>query len=149
MSWYRNYTACLKVTNPPPALIADVGRAWGSHPGVPDGRPNWADEVLGTPSLAAADAAGARRFLAQSIAWAPPGSGEAVAEHERQVLEASGVVVRYGQLYGPGTYYPDDPPPPPRIHVDAAARRTMGLLGAPSGIVVLTDEDDGVSNLAQ
>ena len=51
MSWYRNYTACLKVTNPPPALIADVGRPWGSHPGVPDGRPNRADEVLGTHSL--------------------------------------------------------------------------------------------------
>ena len=99
--------------------------------------------------LAAADAAGARRTLAQSIAWAPPGSGEAVAEHERQVLDASGVVVRYGQLYGPGTYYPDDLPPQPRIHVDDAARRTMAILGAPSGIVVLTDEDDGVSNLAQ
>ena len=99
--------------------------------------------------LAAAGAAGARRFLAQSIAWAPPGSGEAVAEHERQVLDAGGVVVRYGQLYGPGTYYPDDLPAPPRIHVEDAAGRTMALLDAPSGIMVLTDEDDGVSNLAQ
>jgi len=67
--------------------------------------------------LAAAGAAGARRFLAQSIAWAPPGGGDAVAEHERQVLDARGVVVRYGQLYGPETYYPDDLPAPPRIHV--------------------------------
>ena len=98
--------------------------------------------------LAAAGAAGARRFLAQSIAWAPPGNGEAVAEHERLVLDAGGVVVRYGQLYGPGTYYPDDLPPPPRIQVEDAARRTMALLDAPSGIMVLTDEDDGVSNLA-
>ena len=89
--------------------------------------------------LSAAAAAGAGHLLAQSIAWAPPGSGQAVAEHERLVLDAGGVVVRYGQLYGPGTYYPDDLPPPPRIHVDDAARRTMGLLEAPSGIVALLD----------
>jgi nucleoside-diphosphate-sugar epimerase len=98
--------------------------------------------------LAAAAAGGAGRFLAQSIAWAPPGSGQAVADHERLVLDAGGVVVRYGQLYGPGTYYPGDLPAPPRIHVDDAARRTMALLGALGGIMVLTDEDDGVSNLA-
>ncbi|MHB1519473.1 MAG: NAD-dependent epimerase/dehydratase family protein [Acidimicrobiales bacterium] len=98
--------------------------------------------------LAAAGAAGAHRLLAQSIAWAPPGNGEAVAEHERQVLDAGGVVVRYGQLYGPGTYYCDYLPAPPRIRVDTAARRTMALLDAPRGIVVLTDEDDGMSDLA-
>ncbi len=93
--------------------------------------------------LSAAAAAGAGHLLAQSIAWAPPGGGQAVAEHERLVLDAGGVVVRYGQLYGPGTYYPDDLPPPPRIHVDDAARRTMGLLEAPSGIVVLLEEEGG------
>ena len=38
--------------------------------------------------------------------------------------------------------HPDDLPVPPRIHADDAARRTMVLLNAPSGIVVLTDEDD-------
>ena len=54
-----------------------------------------------------------------------------------------GVVIRYGQLYGPRTYYSDDLPAPPRIHVESAARRTMALLDAPSRIVVLTDEDDG------
>ena len=92
--------------------------------------------------LAAGIATGTRRFLAQSIAWTPPGSGEAVAEHERLILDAGGVVVRYGQLYGPRTYYPDDLPAPPRIHVEDAARRTLALLDAPSGIVVLADEDD-------
>ena len=97
--------------------------------------------------LAAASATGARRFLAQSIAWAPPASSNAVAEHERLVLEAGGVVVRYGQLYGPGTYYPGDLPAPPRIHAEDAAGRTMALLDAPSGIVVLTDED-GIKSLA-
>ena len=97
--------------------------------------------------LAAAGEAGTRRLLAQSVAWAPPGSSNAVAEHERLVLEAGGVVVRYGQLYGPGTYYPDDLPAPPSIHIEDAAGRTMALLEAPSGIVVLTDED-GIRSLA-
>ncbi len=72
--------------------------------------------------LAACFAAGTRRFIARSIAWTPPGGGEAVAEHERLVLDAGGVVVRYGQLYGPGTYYPDGLPAPPRIHVEGATR---------------------------
>jgi hypothetical protein len=49
------------------------------------------------------------------------------------------VVIRYGQLYGPCTYYPSDPPPAPRIHIDEAARRTMTILDAPSGIVELVE----------
>jgi uncharacterized protein YbjT (DUF2867 family) len=57
--------------------------------------------------LAAAQAAGAEHVLAQSIAWRPSGRGGAVDELERQVLAHEGVVVRYGQLYGPGTFYPD------------------------------------------
>lgn len=97
----------------------------------------------GTSNLiAAARAAGATRFLAQSIAWTPPGSAEVIAEHEAMVLRADGVVVRYGQLYGPGTYYPHVSPTPPRIHVDDAARRTMPLLDAPSGVVVLAEGDE-------
>lgn len=90
--------------------------------------------------LDAARAAGARGFLAQSVAWDLDGAGgEAVAWHERAVLEHGGVVVRYGQLYGPGTYFQTDPPPPPLIHVDAAAARTVPLLTAPSGIVELVE----------
>jgi nucleoside-diphosphate-sugar epimerase len=90
--------------------------------------------------LAAAAAAGAGHFLAQSIAWRPPGRGKAVDEHERRVLAAAGVVVRYGQLYGPGTWYPSRLPAPPRIHADAAARATLPLLQAPPGVVILTDD---------
>ena len=72
-----------------------------------------------------------------------------MAEHERHVLDAGGVVVvRYGQLYGPGTSSRDDLPAPPRTHVEDATRRTTALLDAPSGIGVLCDEDDGVSNHA-
>src|SRR5207237_1310980 len=65
--------------------------------------------------IAAARAAGADRFLAQSIAWRPPGGDRSVAEHERAVLDYGGVVLEYGQLYGPGTYYGNELPDPPRI----------------------------------
>jgi hypothetical protein len=81
------------------------------------------------------DAAGAAPVQAQSIAWElPPERAGTIAAHERMVLDAGGLVLRYGQLYGPGTYYETDPPPPPRIAVDEAARRTVALLGAPAGI---------------
>jgi len=50
-------------------------------------------------------------------------------------------VIRYGTFYGPGTYSgADRVPPPPRIQVDEAARRTVALLTAPSGVVVVTDD---------
>jgi nucleoside-diphosphate-sugar epimerase len=87
--------------------------------------------IEGTRNLvAAAQAAGARRLVAESIAFAyrpqggwikdeqaplfddaPGGFGaafKAVADLERQVLAAEGiegVALRYGWLYGPGTYY--------------------------------------------
>lgn len=92
--------------------------------------------------LGAALAAGGARMLAQSIAWTPPGRGDAVAWHEAAVLDAGGVVVRYGQLYGPGTYYETEPPAPPRIHVSDAGQRTVPLVEAASGVVVLADPED-------
>lgn len=92
--------------------------------------------------LAAAAAAGVGHFLAQSIAWTPPGGGAVTEEHERQVLDAGGVVVRYGQLYGPGTYYEHALPTHPRIHVDSAARETIPLITAASGVVVLAEEGE-------
>jgi uncharacterized protein YbjT (DUF2867 family) len=95
--------------------------------------------------LAASRAAGAKHLLVQSIAWRPAGRGGAVDELERQVLADHRVVVRYGQLYGPGTFYPDGPPPPPRIHVDAAAKATPPLITAPSGIVLVTEEAAGIN----
>jgi putative NAD(P)-binding protein len=94
--------------------------------------------------IAAAQAGGAHRFVAQSIAWRPAGArGEVVERHEQQVLAAGGVVVRYGQLYGPGTYYEQLPPPSPRVRVDEAARATLPLLDAPSGIVTIVESDGG------
>jgi uncharacterized protein YbjT (DUF2867 family) len=96
----------------------------------------------GTANLiAAAQAAGAKRFLAQSIAWTPAAGNESRENHESQVLayEGTGVVLRYGQFYGPDTYYENEPPDPPRLEISEAARRTVPLLEAPSGIVEIVE----------
>jgi len=91
--------------------------------------------------LAAAAAAGVDRFLAQSTAWPLEGDGAAaVAELERMVLAADGVVLRYGRFYGPGTYYPDGSPDPPRIHVDEAARRTVASLDLRATVLTITED---------
>lgn len=88
--------------------------------------------------IVAAAAAGAGRFLAQSIAWRLPGDAHAaVDEHEALVLEAGGVVLRYGRFHGPGTYHEHDLPEPPYVGVEEAARRTVELLDAPSGVVTI------------
>lgn len=90
--------------------------------------------------LDAAAAAGASRFVAQSVAWTLQGdAGQAVADLERMVLAVDGVVVRYGQFYGPGTYYEDELPPPPRIHIDDAAARTVPTLAMPSTTLTVVD----------
>jgi nucleoside-diphosphate-sugar epimerase len=90
--------------------------------------------------IAAAQAAGADRFVAQSVAWRLGGARDEILErHERLVLAIDGVVARYGRLYGRGTYYEDDAPPPPRIEIDAAARATLPLLEAAAGIVTLAE----------
>jgi nucleoside-diphosphate-sugar epimerase len=92
--------------------------------------------------LAAAAAAGADRFIAQSVSWELPAAGgrRVTAEHEHMVLQAGGVVLRYGQFWGPGTYYESRPPEPPRIHVEAAARQTAGLLAVPGGLTIVIDD---------
>lgn len=90
--------------------------------------------------LAAAHAAGAALVMAQSVAWELPGEGgEAKRALEDAVLAAGGVVLRYGRLYGPGTYHEDTLPEAPMVHVAEAARRTVELLGAPSGIIEVVD----------
>lgn len=86
----------------------------------------------GANVLAAAQAAGVRRYLRQSIAfWAVPGTGLAdeetplaydgspkaaadartVIEIERRLLETpklEGIALRYGFFYGPGTWFAPD-----------------------------------------
>ena len=50
------------------------------------------------------------------------------------------MVIRYGQLYRPGTFYETAPPPPPRIHVDDAARQTVPALEVPPGVTIVADD---------
>ncbi|BCH00191.1 dTDP-glucose 4,6-dehydratase [Mesorhizobium sp. 131-2-5] len=115
----------------------------------------------GTRNLvAAAVASGVRRMVAQSIAWAyapgPEPHGEAdpldggasgnrgisvggVIALEKAVLNApfAGVVLRYGQLYGPGTGTDTAAGASP-VHVDAAAYAALLALdkGAPGAFNV-------------
>ena len=119
--------------------------------------------------IAAAQAAKARRFIVQSIAFAyAPGGGEphpetdplnladparavtvkGAAEMERQVLDAPGleaVVLRYGLLYGPGTWSAAAARRP-SLHVDAAAQAALLAVtrGAP-GIYNIADDDGAVA----
>jgi hypothetical protein len=58
---------------------------------------------------------------------------------EAMVLGAGGVVLRYGQFYGPGTYHQTEPPPPPRIHIDTAAQETVRALDARTGVLDLVE----------
>src|SRR5216683_8310802 len=116
--------------------------------------------------IAAAQAAAARRFIVQSIAFAYAGGGEphpetdplnladparavtvkGAVDMEQQVLSAAGIeaiVLRYGLLYGPGTWS-QTPTRKPALHVDAAAHAALLAVsrGAP-GIYNIAD-DDGV-----
>lgn len=92
--------------------------------------------------LAAAHAAGPARVIAQSISWELPGeeAQAATGVFERTVLRDGGVVIRYGQFWGPGTYYPDSPPDRPRIHLDDAARQTVAALDAPPRLTLVADD---------
>lgn len=75
------------------------------------------------------DAAPGVRVVAQSVAFPLEGEGAAaVAELERLVAEAGGVVCRWGRLYGPGTYYEHELPPEPRTSVDEAAHDVLAAL---------------------
>jgi len=139
----------------------------------------------GNNLLAAARTVGTRRFITQTIAfiyapeggwvkdetapaWTDPpepfrsGAGPTL-EHEREVLEADGIeglVLRYGQFYGPGTYYALDGGTARRvrsrrfpivgrgdgvfsfIHVEDAAAATVAASerGAPGIYNVVDDE---------
>jgi nucleoside-diphosphate-sugar epimerase len=121
--------------------------------------------------LAAAQAASAARFIVQSIAFAySPGwephpesdplnladpkravTVKGAADMEQQVLTASaldGILLRYGLLYGPGTWY-EASAPKPALHVDAAAQAALlAMTRGRAGIYNVAD-DDGVVSIAK
>ncbi|MEU7888095.1 NAD-dependent epimerase/dehydratase family protein [Microbispora bryophytorum] len=92
--------------------------------------------------IEAARQSGSPKILAQTVAWQLPAGpdADAVIELERSVLAEGGVVLSYGQFYGPGTYNEQQIPAEPRVQIDHAADRTVELLDAPSGVVVITDQ---------
>lgn len=122
--------------------------------------------VEGTRNLvAAAKAAGARRLIAESVAFfyvpqgdwvktedAPafaeaPGpfgeAGRALDDLERQVTETEGlegVVLRYGWLYGPGTYYDRDGSQTEDFH-----KRRMPIVGNGTGTFSFIHVEDAAS----
>lgn len=81
------------------------------------------------------------RVIAQSVAWTmrPGSEADAVATLEKSVLAVDGVVLRYGLLYGPHTYFEAEPPDGPRVHIDVAARRTVEAIDAAPGIVTIVE----------
>jgi hypothetical protein len=91
--------------------------------------------------IEAARQSGSPKILAQTVAWQLPDGPDAVAvaELQRSVLAEGGVVLSYGQFYGPGTYNEQQIPAEPRVQIDRAAERTVELLDEPSGVVVITD----------
>jgi uncharacterized protein YbjT (DUF2867 family) len=90
--------------------------------------------------LTAMRAAGAERLIAQSVAWKVSEAGMAAVDHlEQAVIAAHGTVLRYGQLYGSGTYFSDRVPDEPRVSLDRAAMRTVEAIDLPSGIYTITD----------
>ena len=127
--------------------------------------------VEGTRHLmAAAQAAGARRVVAQSIAFIyAPGPGprqeddpldqseaqrvtvEGVIALEQAVTNTpgiDGIVLRYGRLYGPGTWFAA-PAGPGSVTTDAAAH--AALLAVTRGVPGIYNiaEDDGAVSIAK
>ena len=118
--------------------------------------------TVGTDNLlAAARAAGARRFVAQSFAGWPSGRGAgglsteddpfdpAPPKHQRESLAAiehleravmaaplDGVVLRYGLLYGPGAS---------EDWLELLRKRRMPIVGAGGGIWSMTHVDDAAA----
>lgn len=115
--------------------------------------------------IAAAKAAGARRLVAEGFAplyaqegdWVkeegdglfldgpePFGSAAAaLADLERQVLEAEGIegiVLRYGWLYGPGTYFDRD-----GSQTEEARRRRLPVVGRGEGTYSFVHVEDAAA----
>jgi nucleoside-diphosphate-sugar epimerase len=120
--------------------------------------------------IAAAQAAAARRFIVQSIAfgYAPGREPHAetdplslsdgprvvtvrgAADMEEQVLHSGleAIVLRYGFLYGPGTWS-EGPSRKPPVHVDAAAHAALQAVTRGRPGIYNIAEDDGTVSIAK
>jgi nucleoside-diphosphate-sugar epimerase len=127
--------------------------------------------IEGTRNLmAAAAAAGVTRVVAQSIAWTYAEGPKPFREADPLDLKASGqrlrtiggvvglesavlgtppvagIVLRYGRLYGPGTWFsaPEGAGP---LHVDAAAHAALLAVTSGSAGIYNIAEDDGMVSI--
>jgi nucleoside-diphosphate-sugar epimerase len=57
-------------------------------------------------------------------------------------------VLRYGYLYGPGTWY-DKPPRPPALYIDAAAQAALLAVTRGAAGIYNIAEDDGAVSIAK
>ena len=115
--------------------------------------------------IEAAREAGVRRFITQSVAfiYAPEGEmvkdeearpwtdapepfrsgADSTLEHEREATQTpglEGVVLRYGQFYGPGTYYASD-----GNIAEQVRRRRFPIVGRGEGMFSFIHIDDAAS----
>ena len=148
-----------------PRVVEDEAQLAASYPR------NARIRTEGTRNLiAAAQAALARRFIVQSVAFAyAPGAEphpendplnvsegpravtvRAAADMERQVLSSGmeAIVLRYGFFYGPGTWHPDPMRKPP-LHIDAAAQATLLALTRGRQGIYNVAEEDGIVSIAK
>jgi len=135
--------------------VARVARAFG-----PDVVVNFLTDLAGGPGpansrirreaapnvTAAARAAGARRLIVESIAFATrPESDAAVAAME-QDAQGSGLetlILRFGRLWGPGTW-DAQPPVQPAIEIgEAGLQAASFIVGPATGVAVITEKSPG------
>lgn len=85
---------------------------------------------------------GSPKILAQSVAWDLPDETDArsIGSLEAAVLAEGGVVLRYGQFYGPDTYNVEKQPDEPRVALDSAAAQTVAALTAATGVLTIVDK---------
>lgn len=89
---------------------------------------------VGPAVVHAAETASARRIVVESVAWPLEGaSAEALSLLESSAVESKleALVIRFGRLWGPGTWYAE-PPQPPSVQIDDAGRRAAQLIAAGS-----------------
>ena len=126
--------------------------------------------IDGTRNLvAAAKAAGVKRMIAQSIAFIYAKGEGARSEADSLDLAATGarkrtvdgvvaleqatlslpegIVLRYGYLYGPGTWFENEVRAAPALHVDAAAQAAvLAVSKGKPGIYNIAQDDGAISS---
>jgi nucleoside-diphosphate-sugar epimerase len=80
--------------------------------------------------VSAAEAAGSRRLILESVAFPlKRPAAEALEQMEQTALKSplEVLILRFGRLWGPATWY-QGPPQPPAIHIDEAGTRAADLI---------------------